>query len=648
MLKLPNLHLITECFTERNFINFCIFMLLFFSILRLGQPISLALDPSWTAGLGYAFAHNFQAGVDYVFTFGPFGYNQHFGSSYLPDLYIQFIIWQFITAFILASLITSSIQFIQTSLDKFLYITLFIIVGTHWHLESIFFTTLCIGFIFAIQLLEFPFSKATYFKFSLVYLLFIIIGLGKFAFFIWMVAAVFSLTTVAALKHSWQVAVKLLTLAIVLFLMIWISAGQQITNIPAFIINSYEISNGYSEAMSTLYLPWELTYAAIIWSCLLLLMGLSIWQKGFDISQLAINFVILCAIFLLWKGGFVRQGLHTLIFFVTVIFLVFFIEVTTKSKSVIFTRSLLRYIVIYCALAGSFHVTFTFNWPYGLPDFIGAWNTRVVGSIKNLFNLPQIAKNSHIHWMTMQQQHDLPKIRAVVGQSTVDIFSWEQSLIFLNGFNWHPRPVFQSYTVYTKKLIEINKTFFFTQPPEFVILKLQAIDFQFPLANDAESYKILLQNYEPVLQEKGYLLLKHHPNLLPSDEPKTLLQQQIYEGEWLDISQFSQQTFSLSLDMPKSPLGKLYIFLYRLPEIFLETRTTDNTVLRHRLIPRMAETGFVYNPLILTQKDFEDWYKHEPLKQVQALRIVINPPWIKRLFKPEFGVQLTEFKKNGG
>lgn len=69
-------------------------------------------------------------------------------------------------------------------------------------------------------------------------------------------------------------------------------------------------------------------------------------------------------------------------------------------------------------------------------------------------------------------------------------------------------------------------------------------------------------------------------------------------------------------------------------------------MLRHRLIPRMAETGFLYNPLILTQQDFEDWYKHQPLKQVQALRIVMNPQWIKQLFKPEFGVQLTEFKQD--
>lgn len=635
-----------QIFTEKTFINLCVFTLLFLSILRLGQPVDVSLDLSWTAGLGYAFAHHFQAGVDYVFTFGPFGYNQHPGSSYLPDLYIQFLIWQLLTSLIIAILVTWSIECIQTPIDKFLYITLFIIVGTHWHLESIFFTVLCIGFIFAIQLLEQPLSKIAYLKLTLIYLLFIIIGLGKFAFFIWMVAAVFGLVTVAAFKHSWQIAAKLLLLAIVLFLTVWTLAGQQISNIPTFIINTYEISSGYSEAMPTLYSPWELTYAAIIWGCLLLLMALSIWQKSFNISQLAINFIILCALFLLWKGGFVRQGLHTLIFFITAIALAFLIEATTHSKIIISLRSILRYIVIYCALVGSFNVAAVFHFPYTVADFIGVWNTRIVGSAKNLFNLPQIAKNYQIHWMTMQQQHDLPKIRAVVGQSTVDIFSWEQSLVFLNGFNWHPRPVFQSYTVYTKKLIEINKEFFITRPPEFVILKLQAIDFQFPLANDAESYKILLQNYEPVLQEKGYLLLKHRPNSLPADNTKVLFQQQVHEGEWLDISQFSQQPFSLALDMPKSPLGKLYIFLYRLPEIFLETRTADNTVLRHRLIPRMAETGFLYNPLILTQKDFEDWYKHQPLQRVQALRIVINPPWIKNLFKPEFGVQLTEFKRN--
>jgi len=633
-----------QLLSEQSIIAICVISVIFLSLLHFGQPASINLDPSWTAGLGYAFEHNLQAGVDYVFTFAPLGYYQHPNASYLPSIFGWFLVWKIIAAFVIALLIYSAFYLIPSNIDKFLYLTLFLAVAG-WHLEAMYFITLSISFIFAIRLLEKPIlTWQIYLRLTAILLFFIIISLGKFTFFMWMGGAIIALIFMAAWQHSWRVAVLLGLTHSILFAICWLALGQELTNIPAFIVNSLEIASGYSEAMTILYLPTQLFYAAMVFGTTLILMALNFWDRPFKLSTFLISGVILLTLFLAFKGAFVRQGLHILIFFPTAMVIIFLVGYETdKPKSIRLIQRFLRYAIVYFAFYGAL-VTGGFGIPYSAENVLGAWNKRLVSNTYKLFHLSEVRKGYENQWVALKNQYDLPEIRKVVRQSTVDIFSWEQTIIFLNNFNWHPRPVFQSYTVYTKKLIEINKHFFLTQPPEFVILKLQAIDFQFPLANDADSYKILLQHYRPVLEEKGYLLLKHRPDLQQdSSAQQVVLKKSIKEGEWLEIGQFTQQPLLLTLDIHKSWLGKIWVLLYRLPEIHLETRTTTGVVLKHRLIPRMAETGFMYNPLILTQKDFVDWYAHQPLQQVQALRIVINPVWIQRLFYSEFEAKLTEF-----
>lgn len=634
-------------FHEQNFVSFCIITIIFLTLLHFGQPTDITLDPSWTTGLGYAFEHNFQAGVDYVFTFAPLGYYQHYLSSYLPNLFDLFMIWQVLTAFIIALLIFISLRWITNPTDKFLYLVLFLVVASNWHIEPSYFIALNILFIFAIHLLEKPtITWKAAIELSTISLLIILISLGKFAFFVWMGAAIVGLTIITTWLHGWRAASILLFIHGLLFIIVWSLLGQNVANIPAFVINTLEITRGYSEAMSIQYFPTQLLYAAISFGCFILLMGLSLFTLPFKLSRVITFVMILLTLFLVWKGAFVRQGLHILIFFPTAFIIVFLIGYeTTTHQIILFIQRVLRYIIVGFGLYATLVIPGILGIPYTASDLLGGWNRRIVGNTLNLLNLSRVEQGYAAHWEKLKQQHDLPKIRAVIGQSPVDIFSWGQTIIFLNGFNWHPRPVFQSYTVYTKKLMKINEQFFLTRPPEFVIVKLQAIDFQLPLSNDADSYKILLRDYEPVLEEKGFLLLKHRMQKPDNPPASILLQQPIKEGEWLEVKHLNQQPFLLTLEMKKSWLGKAYVALYRLPEVYLETRIADDKILKHRLIPQMAETGFLYNPLILTQADLNSWYAHRPLPPVQALRLVIQPAWIQRLFMPTFDVTLTEFKK---
>src|SRR5258706_590950 len=50
------------------------------------------LDQSWAQAYGYFLTHGLQAGVDYIFTFGPLGY--FYTQAYEPGLFWQAYFWQ--------------------------------------------------------------------------------------------------------------------------------------------------------------------------------------------------------------------------------------------------------------------------------------------------------------------------------------------------------------------------------------------------------------------------------------------------------------------------------------------------------------------------------------------------------------------------
>ena len=54
----------------------------------------------------------------------------------------------------------------------------------------------------------------------------------------------------------------------------------------------------------------------------------------------------------------------------------------------------------------------------------------------------------------------LPQIKRTIGQSTVDVFGYGQSLAIANDLNYTPRPIFQGYSAYTPALVKANADFY--------------------------------------------------------------------------------------------------------------------------------------------------------------------------------------------
>jgi hypothetical protein len=367
--------------------------------------------------------------------------------------------------------------------------------------------------------------------------------------------------------------------------------------------------------------------------------------KPRQFKRFVIASFILFSLFLVWKIGFVRQGFHQIIFFNVALIVPFLLAYHKNMNTIgLWSYRSLRYLAIFLALMGLFSIAKPLN--YQPHNFVGKWNKQIANNFYHLTHLSAFQEKREKTRVELQRKYALPNISAHIGQATVDIFSWEQWIVFLNELNWHPRPVFQSYAAYTSSLIALNGHFYASDKaaPEFVIFLLQAIDKQFPWLNDSEALKIILRDYQPLLLEKGYLLLKRKPRgegLVANG--KTLLTQTININESIDIRSLSHQPLLLHLEIQKSLLGRFYSFLYRLPEIYLEMVTTDDETFFYRIIPKMTQGHFVLNPLIRNQFELTKWYQQLPLKSVATLRVVIKPDWLHSFFKSKLNLTVSEF-----
>jgi len=270
----------------------------------------------------------------------------------------------------------------------------------------------------------------------------------------------------------------------------------------------------------------------------------------------------------------------------------------------------------------------------------------LVENARSLVSLNHFKASHDKKFAQLQEIYDLPAMRSRITQQSVDILSYEQGVILLNGFNWRPRPVFQSFVTYTSKLLRTNADFFASdRAPRFLIFKLQTIDQRFPTLDDSAALRIILRKYKAVFRENGFLLLQRDTDG-GNDTPQSttpVFERQVSFGDAIDIRSLeSNKQYSLSLDIRYSWLGRIRQFLYRAPLTGIEVEFVDGNKRRYRIVPGMARSGFIFTPLIWNQQEIVVWDNSAEKHQIVSFRVFLNEPRQLKYFTPHISASLHE------
>jgi hypothetical protein len=219
---------------------------------------------------------------------------------------------------------------------------------------------------------------------------------------------------------------------------------------------------------------------------------------------------------------------------------------------------------------------------------------------------------------------------------TVDIIPSEQSAVIAQKLDYKPRPVFQEYTSYTPMLLELNRAYFASDiGPDWVLFSPGSIDGRHPALADGRSWPEFLRRYKPEQLDGKSVVLKRRDQPVQEFPGQT---RTLHGQLGRNIPLPSNQPLFAQIKVQPTLFGRLMTFLYRPPVIAIVSVMRDGSKHRARLIPGIAEAGFVLSPLITDAASFtalaaggEGLLKHRELK---SLRIEVSP-WSTLAFRDE-------------
>jgi hypothetical protein len=402
--------------------------------------------------------------------------------------------------------------------------------------------------------------------------------------------------------------------------------GQSPANLPGYLYGSWQVASGYTEAMAIDGSPVEIWLAAALVAFLAAcLIGSSQSLRRGKLATLTV--LILAALFLMWKNGFVRHDHHSFGFFALCFLLVIVIPAVSPTHN---RRAPWRF-----AMLTAVCVLSIIGMEMALTTLDPTRNHNPLVRLAEAAGHAQIAAESVAHpWRTkarldqdfseLAAAYEIPRIKAAVRDRPIDIIAHQQALVLINGLNWRPRPAFQSYYTYTPHLSALNAQFFRAPGgPDFVIFRFETIDQRLPTLDDGAVLFELCRHYRPVLIEKGYLLLQRIPAPVPpSDIESAVCEREITLNEMVFLA---EDPTKVSFEMRLTKRGRLLNLVHKLPPLHLNFLMEEGCVRSYRFVPGMAATGVLVNPLLETNHDFVGLFGGRGGRQVKAFWITLAP-----------------------
>lgn len=591
------------------------------------MPPGVELDASWKELVAFDYLNRWQAGVEFLFTYGPFGYFVPSDATFVPELYWQRLYVDCGLSALIAIAMVLPVLCMPRLWHQFVY--LLVVLVTTPIADNAFMLMAMTGVTLWLVLgRRGPLAAAP----ALV--VFVALGMAKFTYFMLGGGCVGLLTLSVWRSRGWRQALVVPATFVIALLGIWVVAGQSLANLPAFVKGSLEITSGYSQSMRWVADDGRLPHLEEL---LLAVLPIAIATLGallvgawrpWQLPKLLGGVAIVAVLFLAWKSGFVRQdaGHMNICYCCAAVVPLWLWSLPRPSR-------------------GGWIVDGIVLLAVGIA-FTGAFRNQ--GSVRfepdNL--LPLLRNEAEAHWRMVRDpegelaiydakrarvaaENRLPRVQAAVGTATVDEAPHGQNILFLNRLNVHHRPVFQSYSVYTPYLQRLNGEFYEdpARAPKFVLLKWEPIDVQVPTVADSQMIRVLVRDYRPRLQEGGYLLLERaaaaaSPPLAGRPGQREIQHGSSRLGEWVALPE-GAGLGELAIDLAYSLRGTLWNLGFRGPRLYMDVRLADDRQIDDFVTSvGLMQLPFILDPLVRDLQAFTKIYVGaEGLPRVTAFRL---------------------------
>ena len=574
------------------------------------------VEDSWTMALHAGFLQHLQFGTDLVFTYGPWGF---LARGYHPQTYpLSVTVWSALALIFMFAGWRLARQLGCRGICAWLWLVTLsafatIPLGTDMDTRLLLFVTL-----FLLQHFFSETDKTTK--------AFLVVALGCLSLvkFTGLLETAFVLSLVSVddvfrrRRFPWAAPLWLASL-----LAFWLLAGQRLDSIGPFLVNSCQITAGYTEAMMV---PGD----APAWSLLgFVMIGIALWLLAARVLWLKLRCWALLPLagmgmflFVAFKLGYLRHDMHQTNSAMALLVIAALLLPLAWRKSNGYKATGAGLLLI----AGVFGAVI-FN---DRPPAAG-----LVAQLAGTFRLTSILAPVAAA-CTGYLQTDLQKELAAIAAKNplpsvtggADLYPRGLTVLFAHGLRYQPRPVIQSYAAYTPALARMNAAWLRSgRAATNLLFAVQPLDGHFGSLDDGLSWPELLTRYEISPAAGPYLLLQR--SLMPRDYrlvPLTNTEAQF--GASLEIPSMTTGPVWVEVDIKKTFAGKVISALYKPPVLSLTVATRGRGTGLYRIVPGMAQAGFLLSPVVVNTKAFAALYDTGPpakLADWEAQSMMIEP-----------------------
>ena len=574
------------------------------------------LDASWQQTLVWSRLLDLQYGRDLIFTAGPWGWL--FSLFYIDGLLEVKWAFEAFGKLGLAALLVWSTRDLPQPRRAWMLFALALLGG----LQVDTWLVLLIALLGLSVLLP---AHAPRWALLVTLLVFTFLARVKFTFTV-LTVAVTGLGIIAALwRQDWRGALLRAAGYPLAFLGWWLAAGQNPIRIPRWLELSGEISRGYGGAMSMEPAPGVFPVGLLVAAAI----AFWLWRavrtaapadraRAWPAAALAAGVG-----FVAWKHGFTRADGHVLGFFFIALFLAWIMPAYLRPTGG-WRWLRLEAIAVLCLLG-----------VWRADDTILAKTPAIfVGRIHAAGSALGHPAAYFAFWRDVtaghERRHALPRVRAEVGDATIDFLNAEQGWLMLNGLAYSPRPIPQSYSAYTGELMSRNLGWFQREDraPAYLLIDYLTIDGRYAAQDDALLLADLPRRYEPVLTERNLLLARRRAIQPPADNlPRKITSRGgLGFGENFAIPVLPAHALWLKLDPAPTGLGRLRAAAYKPPELRLVLRELDGHEHTYRLVPDAAREGFLIQPFLPDRPALEAFLDLDGPRRVTSFRVEFAAP----------------------
>lgn len=578
---------------------------------------SVELDASWRMALGKLFVEGKQFGTEVVFTYGPLGWVM--GKTYWGGQWASLLAWH-ATLSVIFVIVLYRLGFQLHGYRRVFFFAYFLLFGLTYQdaMHQI------IAAMVGLELIQRSDKEWRWSTLAWIALL-AALALVKFTNLVLCIALVGLAGGLDLwLRRRWT-SVRIPLLFAGAFVAGWMLCGQNPLNLPAYFRSSWEISEGYQDAMGFPCPTYQLVIGLITAVLMLTYLAINLATHPNRIRGAALTLGAGAVLYLNWKHGYIRADGHQVGFYYVVLALI--------VSSPLLLEDGPRFAKLKSALLGLTGLLALLGSEFVLPGVTrGALGNAQQKVDQNIgFALGQVTprKSYNIQLAAQEAAGDLIRTKAIVKDASIDVLGFEQGIVIVNRLNYQPRPVFQSYSAYTPYLARVNFDYYASdQAPDYVLFKLQSIDNRLMTMDDAQVLRLLVQRYTYVVTDQGFTLWQRKPG--PFDPatiaPKPLRTFTIKRGEKLKLTDFAEdQVLWAEVEYQPTLIGRLRRFLFRPPLVQLSLTDVQQSETVYRLPQPIGRAGFIISPIIDNMLEYMRAAGGTPLRRLGTLSVDVAP-----------------------